>query len=198
MKRSSQAKGFSLVEILVVISIFIIITSLILANYPSFNDRLDLTRAVQTITLSLRQAQAYGSAVKEFNTASNCFPGYGINFQLSSPQDYFLFADVNANGRYDSNISSVCNGATTELIQRFHIETKSKIFNICGNQKTASPGACNISSLTVIYLRSAIGLNITIKDNNGNNYADAEVVIRSARGVDKKVVFWVSGQIAVE
>lgn len=181
--------GFTLVETLVVVSIFVVISSMILANYPGFNDRFDLKRTISDIALSSRQAEAYGSGVKEFGTGSNIFPGYGIYFQKSSPKDYIIFADINGNKTYDG---------PAELVQQFHISTSGSIYDICGNQKTNPPGTCNLSGLTVIYLRSPIGLDITVRGGDGNNYTDAEVIVRSARGLQSKLILWVSGQIAVE
>lgn len=181
--------GFTIVETLVVISIFVVIAGLVLANYPGFNDRLDLKRTVSDIALSSRQAEAYGSGVKEFGTGSDIFPGYGIYFQKSSPKDYLIFADTNGSKTYDG---------PSELVQQFHISTAGSVYDICGNQKTNPPGACNLSSLVVVYLRSPTGLDITVRGGDGNNYTDAEVIIKSARGLQSKLILWVSGQIAVE
>ena len=88
-------KGFTMVEVLVSASIIALIASLILANYPRFNEALAVRQVAEQIASATRLVQAYGLSVKEFGTGSDIFPGYGIYFQSASPASYIIFADVN-------------------------------------------------------------------------------------------------------
>lgn len=182
-------KGFTLIELIVVIGIFITITTLILANYTGFSDRLSLKRTVQEIALSIRQAQSYGLAVREFGTGTNQFPGYGIYFQESVPDTYKFFADVNNNKIYDGDSSG-------ELVQIYKIQTSSRIFDICGNRNTSPPGTCDVPTLNAVYLRPEP--SVTLRTTAGISFSDVEIIIRSPKGLEKKIVLWISGQISVE
>ncbi|PIQ70139.1 hypothetical protein COV89_02085, partial [Candidatus Shapirobacteria bacterium CG11_big_fil_rev_8_21_14_0_20_40_12] len=57
--------GFTVLEMVVVLGIVTIISSVVLANYPAFNERLGVRRATEDVASSIRQVQAYGLGVKE-------------------------------------------------------------------------------------------------------------------------------------
>ncbi|HDO23639.1 MAG TPA: hypothetical protein ENG99_00250 [bacterium] len=178
--------AFSLVELLVTMSIALTITLMLFANYPRFRATLSLKRDAQEVALSVRQAQVYGTSVRKYGGGVGVFPGYGIHFDSSIPDSYILFADVNANNSYDG---------VSEAVETLHIGSNDKISNLCGNAKTSPPGACGLSSLDVIFLRP----NPTvILVGEGSNFSDAEVEIKSSSGDQKTVVIWSTGQITVE
>ena len=65
--------GFSLVELIVVMGIFTIMTSIVIFNYGRFSSNLIVTNLAYESALAVRQAQVYGISVK--NTS-----GDGGNF----------------------------------------------------------------------------------------------------------------------
>ncbi len=189
-----RGAGFTLVELLVTVSIMVAITSMILANYPKFSGSLALKRTAQEIALSIRQAQVYGLSVREFGAGSGIFPGYGVHFDISSGSDVFvLFADTNKNDSYDAG--SGCGGSSTECVQKFKISTGDKISKLCGGEQSSPPGDCSLSQLDIIYLRPTP----TVKLNgDGTPFSDASIVVRSPSGEEKTIRVWLSGQIRVE
>lgn len=195
MGKISRISGFTLTEIIIVITIIITITSLILANYSRFSDNTSLKNAVQDIALSVREAQAYGLAVKEFKTAGgqSFFPGYGVYFQRNFPDSYIFFADINKNKLYDGE---------SELVEKVLIKTSSRIFDLCANKKTfPSAAICGLQNLTIIYFRPdpRVTLNNNAYcDGSPNCYADAEVVVKSPKGLEQTIYLWASGQISTE
>ncbi len=95
--------GFSLVELMVSISIFVLITSLTLANYPKFGNKLSLDLLAEDIALSFRQAQIFGSSVVGTKSAGPAaFGAYGLHFEApeagSYNYPYLLFADIRKRG----------------------------------------------------------------------------------------------------
>src|SRR3989338_10641247 len=105
--RSKSDKGFTLMELLVVMGIIVIISSLILASNTRFGGRVILQNLAYDIALSIRQAQVYGISVRQFG---GTFSGYGMHFVLSGPgvntTTYVLFADIYPsvpNGLYDAD-----------------------------------------------------------------------------------------------
>src|SRR3989344_3995148 len=81
-------RGFSLIELLVVISIFSIISLVVLANHSRFNSSVLLGSLAYKIALSFRETQVYGLSVQGQST--NFQVGYGIHF--SGGTTYTLFA----------------------------------------------------------------------------------------------------------
>lgn len=182
-----RKRGFTLVELMVTISIAVLITAMLFANFRHFREVLSLKRAAQEIALSLRQAQVYGTSVREFGEGSGKFPGYGVRFKIASPDSYILFADVNANNSYDGDL---------EKVKTFSIGTNDRISDLCLNAKTSPPGNCSLSQLDVIFLRPNPTIILT---NDGYTlFSDAEITITSPKGGQKTVTIWSTGQISVE
>lgn len=88
-------RAFTLVELLVTISIFSILTGVVLFSQTKFNGTVLLTNLAYDAALTIRQAQTYGVNIKEFDTGStNIFVPYGVSFNLNNPNSFTLFADV--------------------------------------------------------------------------------------------------------
>jgi prepilin-type N-terminal cleavage/methylation domain-containing protein len=92
-------KGFSIIELMVVISIIGIMSSLMFANYRQGERDTVLIYAAQQTAQDIRQAQNLSLAGPK-NTY-----GYGIYFDINNPIQYFIYGDegkTNKNHRYDS------------------------------------------------------------------------------------------------
>ncbi|MFH0852050.1 MAG: GspH/FimT family pseudopilin [bacterium] len=89
MKRN---RGFTIFEMLVVLAIIIVITSLALANYRQGQKNYSLLQAAQKLAVDLRQAQ--GMAVTGTTTSGQPLGGYGIYIQDSA--NYLLFLNTTA------------------------------------------------------------------------------------------------------
>ena len=151
---TSKKAGFSLVELMVSIGIFVMITSITLTNYPKFSNKLSLDLLAQDIALSLRQAQVSGSSVLGAKSGgAQTFGAYGIHFGDPSPPPqldttsgpyqyaYLLYADIVGNpanrsfqGSYKSDSTS-CSDPTAaeECVQKFLITGRNKVRAICAN-----------------------------------------------------------------
>ena len=84
--------GFTLVEMVVSISIIVMITALFIANYHSTDRRTDLVMAAQNLVADLHLAQNNTLGLVKYNDA---VPegGWGISLNASS-SSYTLFADL--------------------------------------------------------------------------------------------------------
>ncbi len=90
--RFSKSSGFSLIEMLVVISIFVIVTGIVLVNLPSFRDKSSLDLVAQEIALTIRQAQVFGIGTRAFG--GSVYPSHGIYLDPAQTQQFVLFADL--------------------------------------------------------------------------------------------------------
>lgn len=105
------APAFTMVEIVVMLSILVFISAILLSTFPGFNEGALLMRTQQELALNLRRAQNMTLAVARVEYTD---PGDGLLKQvvpnrvglhfdkLASPSSYFIFADIDDNGQYDA------------------------------------------------------------------------------------------------
>ncbi|MGB4076233.1 MAG: prepilin-type N-terminal cleavage/methylation domain-containing protein [Minisyncoccia bacterium] len=90
--RTSPKRGFSLVELLVVLSIISIITSIALMGQSTFNRSILLTNTAYSLALSMREMQALGLSSRKYAGVQDA--GYGAYFGTPPLTEYTLFADT--------------------------------------------------------------------------------------------------------
>ena len=90
----STQQGFSLIELMVTITLVTLITGLLMAKYSSFNDVVLLKNQAYEIALDIREAQIFGVSARGENGTFK--EAYGIYIEKDS-QNYFLFQDTNNN-----------------------------------------------------------------------------------------------------
>ena len=122
--------GFTLIEMLITISIILLLSAVVLFDYGSFNSNLALTNLTYDIALTVRQTEYYGIGSKkgtdEFKT------GYGVHFDknvtvynlfgVSSDSSSYAYKsnfsiaeNTLNNGNYISSMYDVSGGACTSL-----------------------------------------------------------------------------------
>ncbi len=188
-------KGFTLVELMVTVGIFVLMTGVLLARYGKFNHGIILTNLAYDTALTVRNAQSYGLNVKsapstgtsisysnEFN-----FP-YGVQFK-DETSSFILYADGNKNNKYD----------TGEAITTTNIKRGSKVSELCvGIEKNCSN---DVTELNIIFKRPDPVAHIFSTSNTGTikpENAYAEITLQSIDGSIKKVVVRATGQIGVK
>ncbi len=85
--------GFTLAELLISMTILILVSTVVLANYRYYGNRNDLNMSAQKLANDVRRAQSYALGLTEFAPIGD-FPdgGWGIRFRKNQ-QDYTIFAD---------------------------------------------------------------------------------------------------------
>lgn len=185
-------KAFSLIELIVTVSIISVILSVVLYNYGNFNDKLALSAAAQELAVSIRQAQAYGINVKESGVSSNQFNyAYGIYFSNQTPNSYYIYVDANSNNKYDSGGS--------ELVERVDFKNGVTVNNICDS------GACPATGVTTMsagFLRPNPDARIYFINSSGTVTSGplsyGRIQLRSTKGTFSYVIIESTGQIVVQ
>jgi prepilin-type N-terminal cleavage/methylation domain-containing protein len=98
--------GFSLIELIVSLSVITLLTGLFLANYHNANRRTDLTMTAQALVTDIRYAQANALGLIKYDGAVPA-GGWGVYFSgggmgNSSNTSYVIFADENDDRLYQA------------------------------------------------------------------------------------------------
>lgn len=200
MKKAIPAgrRGFTLVELVVTIGIFVIISTLVFANYPKFKSQLSLKKTSQEIAFVVREAQVYSLSTREYKSGAfgTFTAGYGVHFGIDKPDTVLLFADTNRNSDSVTGVYDDGDG----VVKKYKIRTSDSFTSLCGDEKKSPPGSCELSQLDAVYLRPNPFVSLTGKDGEITlpNFSDVEIIISSPGGATKKIIIWVSGQITIE
>jgi len=92
--------GFTMIEMLVSLSIIFLLAGAFLANYHYGTQRGNLDMAAQKLASDINLVKSYSLGLKEHtNSNGTAFPkgGWGIRFIPSAEPSYIIFADVNEN-----------------------------------------------------------------------------------------------------
>lgn len=204
MKRHA---GFTIIEMLVTISVFAIIASIVLANYPAFLQQIALDRAAQRVGLSLREAKTFSLGVKEFplGATPTSFPWFGVHLDVIMPKNYILFADIDKNNQYFNEMGS------PEKIKEVVIQGTASLEGMCvGEQSDASnsdecapagvyPIGAKINDVDIVFARpdpTITFYNPELSQLLGDQ--TITIFIATPNSNTKKIEVWKTGQISVK
>ncbi len=100
-------KGFTLIELMVVVSIVVIFSMLATIGWRKSQNNLALERSSVKLTQDIRKALDLSLSGTWFQCASGKISGYGIYFATVAPNSYLIFADCNGNNTYDAGDGAV-------------------------------------------------------------------------------------------
>lgn len=175
-----MSRGFTIIEVMVVVSIIAILSSILMFQFRSFDSQLLVRNVAYEIAGTLREAQLYGVSVR--GNAGAFTAGYGVHFVPGTT--YIVFRDVDSSKTYTSGDVTL---ATSKI-------TGSKsITNLCST-------ACAQTSLDIIFTRpnpdaafawspSAIAATTSVEIHVGSNLPG---------GTTRRVVVSETGQISVK
>lgn len=206
--------GFSLPELIIVIAIFVIISSIAMFNQGKLSSSVLLTNMGYEVGLAVREAQIYGIGVRSEDLGTSFTGQYGAHFSVADGQERQVIvfadqADINGgpNFKYDEG--------EEKYIYEFDNRRGNKIAALCvGNIDTSNTETCaagasfgaaeSLTEFDILFKRpnpSALIYGPTAVDDptpvakTGRAY----IVVSSVDGDDCRVVIIEStGQIRVE
>ncbi len=159
LKRKNN-RAFTLVELMVTISIFLILSSIVIFDYSSFRSQVSLQNLTDNIALSIRKAQSFAigarravgqSVVSPFNNS------YGIHFSTEgstpgslsgSRKSFLLFSVPSTSTKKSYSTSEVCGTTGNQCLELFDISHADMIESI-----TAIGFGGTITSLDIVFTR---------------------------------------------
>jgi Tfp pilus assembly protein FimT len=175
------------VELLVTLSLFVILTTIVLFSQSKFNGSILLTNLAYDVALTVRQAQTFGVNVREVSSGSGDFQkAYGVHFDISSDKEFLMFSDDNKTDKYEPSDSKI-NG--------YSIKRGNKISQICVTSNNTED--CNINALDTTFLRPDPDARFRSSPNKPQGITEAKIIISSANGDTRNVLVNSTGQISI-
>ncbi len=190
---TSTKRGFTLIELMVTISIVVLVTAVVLVEYSSFNSTTLLTSQAYITAFDLREAQSLAIGVRGQGTEFS--QEYGIYFTMSNTNSYQLFQDTGTVVPATYTSSDVAVGALRYLDPRF------KISDICVTVSGSSAKDCNINNLAVTFMRPDFDAAFNAGGGGGRvsgTITSVDIIFAPLKGTGTRTVTVSSaGQISV-
>lgn len=213
-----------MIEMLVVIGIFTILTSVVMFQYGNFNSQTILTNMTYEVALATRQAQVFSLGVRGEAGETNFDNRYGVYFDFEDSPDgkAFVFFIDRGDSSTDpvTDPDSICNGLDndecfacetgSECLESYSFLRDIRIESICLsyiNEPISDEGVCEddgdeTASATITFERpnpDAIFYNLE-NDSLGfpDPYQSAAIFVTNDFGDRRAVVVKSTGQIEVK
>lgn len=105
--KKSRSSGFTIIEMVVMVSIVVVVSGVFIGGFPLFNQRTYVKKEAQRLALNLRSTQSNAILGKVANSIGTTPTYWGIHADIFNPTRYLIFADVNANHQYNSGVDEV-------------------------------------------------------------------------------------------
>ncbi|MEK7568802.1 MAG: type II secretion system protein [Patescibacteria group bacterium] len=149
------SRGFTVIELLVTMAIFSVLTGVVLARYRDYTTNASFTNASEDIILALRQAQVYGAGGKQNDAA--CAGGkymchYGVSF-VEGDSFFTMFVDRNDNMVFD---------AGDTVLEKAYFESPITIADV-----SCDGSFCTSNNLGIVFIRPYTDAWINASPYNG-------------------------------
>ena len=196
-KKIKGNRGMTYVELIVVLGIFSVLSSVVIYNYGLFQDKIDMKNLSSDIALKVVEAQKSALSGKLNQAASSTWkPAYGLYFDVNTPTQFVYFADLDNSGGCSTPVGCSWPYSVSGEVQEVVNITK-------GNSLSAvlvtGPGDCSsVTGFSVAFTRpdsvARMGGNVA---GCTSEVTYAEITLLSTKGATAKVKLYASGRIQV-
>lgn len=206
MKYRTAQPGFTLLELLLVIGILGVITTVILSSHSRFGGEIILRSLAYDMTLSIRQAQTYGISVKSESGTNRFAQGHGFHISMENPRNYILFADAYelvGNDSYlaEGDESDGIYADQRELITSYTLGGGYTIKELCVTNisgETCYPAGSSVA-LDITFVRPEPDAYILLTENGTSRmYSAATITLLAPRGYERSITVSVTGQVSIQ
>lgn len=195
-RNNRNKKGFTLIEMMITVSIFAFMTALVIIKYGTFNQGTLLTNMAYDVALAVRTAQTFGVSVRGMEDQTTAFDvSYGVLISEVSMcsdginnQKFILYQEDKNQSAYFS--------CDSYKYSTYNLKRGAKISDICVGDSSTSCST-NPDNISIVFKRpdpSAI-----IRSSSGTRYAYAKITIKDSTGeTSRDVEIRRNGQISVK
>lgn len=191
-------RGYTLIELLVTVAIFTMMTTIVVSNYSVYRSNTMLTNLAYSVALGVRQAQVFGLSFKKDTTSSS---SYGMHFSslAGSNMNFVLFEDTAGNDK-------IYTAGSDSIVTNYTVNQGYSVSSICGY---ASSGAtCTLlQAVDIVFTRPDPDASITgftssraFCGSTTCQYSYVEVTVSTPllSSLKRTIQVWSSGQISVQ
>lgn len=195
----SMIRGFTVIELTMVLAMFAIISAVVLFNMKGFSRNVSLSNLAQDIALLIRSVQVEAVSGKIVSGAPVDFtPSYGVHF-VDGTDTFVHFADLNNDKIYDDSSTPPCGDAGAECLETITLEEGYRVVDLCASplDGPASAETCAIHEVSLTFTRPFQEPSVVSADD-GTTYSNLYVKVLSPTGETVTVHLWPTGQVEVE
>lgn len=203
-QRLSDERGFSLIEMMVVLIIFAILTAIVIFQYNKFNARILVTNMAYEVALQIREAQIFGLGARETSVTSDEFDkAYGVYIHRddgtaegSKTKTVSLFRDNETEDNVCDDGCSCTQQAGEECFETLTLTRNLEITSLM--VVDIEGGVCQeVEALAVTFKRPNPDAIIVEALINPDDTRRTGVITVEANGIREHVVVRETGQISV-
>ena len=194
--------GMTYVELIVVLSIFSVMSAIMLFDYNKFEGKVDIKNLANDIAIKAIEAQKSATAGRlppSGSYAAGWKPSYGLYFKLGSPGDnktFLYFTDLNQSGDFLDPLFCPTPGNGGECLEKISITKGNTITELRAYYADASSSTGN--DLSINFTRPNAGATIRSSTGFSGPVAYVQITIASPQGNTAKVKIYASGRIQID
>lgn len=204
-------RGFTLIELMVVLAIILIVTGIALTSQNSFNRTLVLANTAYDVGLTLRSAQTYGISSRAVGSASNV--GYGLDFVRGVTNSFTFFGDSspaagaagachptqNASAP-DAHPGNCVYDGQPEWVSTYTLGNGITVSDFCitrsyGSVACANTNGATLSSLDIVFARPNADAFISTNGAYDASISSACITLSASQGALRYVSISAAGEI---
>ncbi|MES2023139.1 MAG: type II secretion system protein [Patescibacteria group bacterium] len=209
IKKISKIKrngGMTYVELIVVLSIFAVMSSIVLFNYGKFQEKVDIKNLANDVALQIVQAQKSALSGKVDPSSIilvDWIPSYGVYFDTSSADNKKSFIDfVDLDGSKDYFDTLFCpaprSSDNPECMDKIAISSGNFISSLDIFYQDDIEKANSISNLSIAFVRPDSSAIIkSEKIDLGRIVSYAQITITSTGGINSYIKIYPSGRVQI-
>jgi prepilin-type N-terminal cleavage/methylation domain-containing protein len=203
--RKNIHRGMTVMELVVVISIFGIMATVILSNFKSFTNKITVQNIAHDVALRIVEAQrsaASGKLGALLFVPDGYRPRYGIFADVTANKlTLFIDAPVSGGsaGNYVYDTTNSC--PSVECISELTFQNSYNLTTITGTVGTASP--VTLTSAYIVFERPSLqaalyGYTNSAQGGLGTSYDEVDIGLSAPTGETATIRVYHAGQVVVE